>query len=55
MYGGIDMKTEKKYTATLMIKLPKEMKQEFEKRASDKYKSTSELMRDLIRKELEEN
>lgn len=47
------MKTEKKYTATLMIKLPKEMKQQFEKKASDKYKSTSELMRDLIREELE--
>ena len=55
MYGGVDMKTEKKYTATLMIKLPKDMKEKFEEKANQKYKNLSEYIRDLIRKELEEN
>lgn len=49
------MKTEKIYDARLMIKLPKEMKEKFEKKANKKYKNLSEYIRDLIRKELEEN
>ena len=49
------MKTSKIYDAIIMIKLPKDMKEKFEEKANQKYKNLSEYVRDLIRKELEEN
>ena len=49
------MKTSKIYDAIIMIKLPKDMKDKFEEKANQKYKNLSEYIRDLIRKELEEN
>lgn len=49
------MKTSKIYDAIIMIKLPKDMKEKFEEKANQKYKNLSEYIRDLIRKELEEN
>ena len=49
------MKTEKIYDAIIMIKLPKDMKEKFEEKANQKYKNLSEYVRDLIRKELDEN
>lgn len=49
------MKTSKIYDAIIMIKLPKDMKEKFEEKANQKYKNLSEYVRDLIRKELDEN
>lgn len=49
------MKTSKIYDAIIMIKLPKDMKEKFEEKANQKYKNLSEYIRDLIRKELDEN
>lgn len=45
---------KKKFNEVLYIKLPKELKEKMQQRADKKIKTTSEYVRDLIIKDLNE-
>lgn len=44
----------KKYTETLIIRVPKELKDKIQKKASKDYKDVSVYIRDIIIKDLKE-